>query len=557
MVNDKAIEYNSKLHKVTRTITKMQEIGLNVDNYNKLLKEIGDELASSLSENMSAFFSDNMKTDVLNAAHSKAINKLDLLLKDMSRYEIYLKTAGFCGSLRTFLKSDDPDSSKLIELRTKLLELLEGIKNSETLDYQTEGPLVEDIYNLAYEFIKVELRESGTSLVLSEIQKDEVDKNNIERAIIDELEHLNLNEPKYQQLVAKKHEIDSLGISASYVNEDFITHILNSTTTYEMNQKRLKELSQKLERYYNQAVALEEQVNNKKSKIDAINQSRKDSLKDEYLKIGKNIIMTLSSIGVIIGLGIGAFKFTKKYSTGTKNKVTTTTYSTIADPVTKEEYLKKNEVRVGNTLYEYEPYKEVNTRYARYSRHVTSYDVTSADDLSFAEYLALDLEHLGITGQKKYNGLDILSLEDAYQEPYWELKKVSVDENDTITYTSKPKMIGIGLVSLVVAFILDILIESYPMERIFKENAKFWYFIGGLKNIKEQLTKIKKENKNLKRKEKELANLYIELNQLIAENADIINKLEQAVQYSDNENKEEITQKLARVRKISSLIPRN
>lgn len=468
------------------------------------------------------------------------------------------KSLSFCCILKTFLKSDNLDNSKLIELRTKLLELLAGIKNSETLDYQTEGPLVEDIYNLAYEFIKAELRENGTSLVLNEIQKDEVDKNNIERAIIDELEHLNLNEPKYQQLVAKKHEIDSLGISASYVNEDFITHILNSTTTYEMNQKRLKELSHKLERYYNQAVTLEEQVNNKKSKIDAINQSRKDSLKDEYLKIGKNIIMTLSSIGVIIGLGIGAFEFTKKYSTGTKNKVTTTTYSTIADPKIEEEYLKKNEVRVGNTLYKYEPYKEVNTRYDRYSRCVTSYDVTSADDLSFAEYLALDLEHLGITGKKRYNGLNILSLEDAYQEPYWELKEVSIDENDTITYTSKPKMIVIGVVSLVIAFILDVLIERYPMEKwIFKENAKFWYFIDGLKNIKKQLTKIKKENKDLKRKEKELANLYIELNQLIAENADIINKLEQVVQYSDNENKEEIYQKLARVRKISSLIPRN
>ena len=105
-MNDKAIEYNAKLQKTKSTLERMQRIGLNVSIYNELLDSINSELEAAKANNIKTLFA-NMATDVLNMSYSKAINKLDIMFAELSKYDIYLRTASFCESLRIFLTSSN------------------------------------------------------------------------------------------------------------------------------------------------------------------------------------------------------------------------------------------------------------------------------------------------------------------------------------------------------------------------------------------------------------------------------------------------------------------
>ena len=104
-MNDKAIEYNAKLGKVQNTLERMEKIGLNISAFNELLEGIRTELDAAKTNNVKTIFT-NMETDVLNMAYNKAINKLDIMYGELIIYDIYLKTASFCGSLKLFFTCD-------------------------------------------------------------------------------------------------------------------------------------------------------------------------------------------------------------------------------------------------------------------------------------------------------------------------------------------------------------------------------------------------------------------------------------------------------------------
>lgn len=337
-MNDKAIEYNAKLGKVQNTLERMEKIGLNISTYNELLEGIRTELDAAKTNNVKTIFT-NMETDVLNMAYNKAINKLDIMYGELIKYDIYLKTASFCGSLKLFLASENHNKQELPKHSTKLLELLQEIKNSDTLDYDVEGPLVEEIYHLAYEFIKIEIRLNGTSIVLNEVSKNDIDISYIEREIIRELEGLNLKESKYQALVNKKYEIESEGLNANLVNKDLISLIVSSTTSYEEHQKLLKKLTNDFESYYKKIINLDEEIKQKISEANERAQEAQNKKREEYKKIGKQALRFITSIGLITSLAVGSFILSRQISKEKKYKVTTTTYSTISEEFVEEDYV--------------------------------------------------------------------------------------------------------------------------------------------------------------------------------------------------------------------------
>ena len=128
-MHDKAIEYNAKLGKVQNTLERMQKIGLNITTYNELLDQIDNELKESVENNNQNLFN-SMKTDILNMAYSKALNKLNIMYTELKKYDVYLKTAGFCSSLKVFLTKEDHNPQELVKYSTKILELLQEIKKS-------------------------------------------------------------------------------------------------------------------------------------------------------------------------------------------------------------------------------------------------------------------------------------------------------------------------------------------------------------------------------------------------------------------------------------------
>lgn len=545
-MNDKAIEYNAKLQKTKSTLERMQRIGLNVSIYNELLDSINSELEAAKANNIKTLFA-NMATDVLNMSYSKAINKLDIMFAELSKYDIYLRTASFCESLRIFLTSSNYNKEELEKFRARISELLQGIKASDTLEYEVEGHLVEDIYHLTYEFIKIEISLTGNSVILDKIKNNDVDVSYIEKEIIRELESLNLKETKYQGLLTRKYAIESLGINASYVDYELIKLIVTSTISYEEKRKLIEELSVKLDTYYKEALNAQKRLEAGKSFLLDAETSHQNLVKNNRKKLIVNSIRFFLSLGVSLGISISALKFAKKASSKELCKTTTTTYSTISDTLIEEEYKRATKEKV--ILYAYHPYEEYITKYYNYRRQIEEYDLTSNEHLSFEEYLNLDLEKLGVTPTRKYSNLEKLSLQDAYDEVYYILKEVTVDENDKIITHSVPWQIIDSIIFLIIGLVIDFFYEI-GLEKIFKEEFKYWGFIDSLVFIRQTIMKIRESKKTVEEKRTELNNLYKYTIKLMEDNYDIIAKLSSLLE-ADNENSSQIEQNLTRVRQLN------
>lgn len=546
-MNDKAIEYNAKLQKTKSTLERMQRIGLNVSIYNELLDSINSELEEAKANNIKTLFANNMATDVLNMSYSKAINKLDIMFAELSKYNIYLKVASFCGSLRMFLTNSNYNKEELEEFRVKILDLLQGIKDSNTLEYEVEGHLVEDIYHLTYEFIKIEISLTGNSVILDKIRNNTIDVSYIEKEIIRELESLNLKEPKYQGLLTRKYAIESLGINASYVDYELIKLIVTSTISYEEKRKLAEELSAKLDTYYQDALNTKKRVETaKKSLLDA-ETSHQNLIKNNQKKLMVNGIRFFLSLGMSISIAISVLKFAQKKSTAELYKTTTTTYSTISDTLIEEEYKRAPKEEV--ILYAYHPYEEYISKYYNYRRQIEEYDLTSNEHLSFEEYLSLDLEKLGVTPTRKYSNLEKLSLQDAYDEVYYVLKEVTVDENDKIITQDTHRQIMDSITFLIICLVIDTLYEI-GLGKIFKEKTKYWGFIDSLIFIRQTIMNIRESKKTVEEKRTELNNLYKYTIKLMEDNYDIIAKLSSLLE-ADNENSSQIEQNLTRVRQLN------
>lgn len=549
-MNDKAIEYNGKLGKVQNTLERMKKIGLNISTYNELLEGIRTELDAAKTNNVKTIFT-NMETDVLNMAYNKAINKLDIMYGELIKYDIYLKTASFCGSLKLFLASENHNKQELPKHSTKLLELLQEIKNSDTLDYDVEGPLVEEIYHLAYEFIKIEIRLNGTSIVLNEVSKNDTDISYIEREIIRELEGLNLKEAKYQALVNKKYEIESEGLNANLVNKELISLIVSSTTSYEEHQKLLKRLTNDFETYYKKIINLDEEIKQKISEANQREQEAQNQKREEYKKIGKQALRIITSIGLITSLAVGSFILSRQISKEKKYKVTTTTYSTISEEFVEEDYVLSEEAKNGKYLYKYEPYGEKGLLSGVYTRKVTTYDLTGSEDITLEEILELDFTSLGFVGETTKETTGELSLNDTYKEAYYILKEINVDELDTIEELNDLWILLFGILLIVEYFANRSLIED-GLDKIFKEQLDTYSLISCTKIIIDSYRRIKSENQDVETKKKEFKELIKQAHKLIIDNEELLIEIERALSNYENEKQKiNISQKLERVRKMN------
>lgn len=539
---DQAIEYNAKLQKVKRTLDNMQKIGLNITKYNQLLEEINLELETSKESNFKDIFNNSMATDILNMAYIKALNKLEIIQMELGKYDVYLKTASFCKTLKIFLNNHNPDKDILTKNSAIILELLADIKKSETLDYAIEGHLVEEIYHLTYEFIKKEIQLTGFSLVLKEVTNNEIDKSYLEKEILKELDSLNLEEPKYRELANKKYEIESLGMNASYVNQEFISLIVNCTISYEYKKEILDTSIMNFNTYYDERVKLANLISSQNNRIKDIKQALLLSYKD----LKANTFRTLLSLGTILILGVGAFKLSKLAATETKYKTITKTYSLDNSPITEEEYLPNSER--GTFLCKYEPYNKNVSIYFR--RKVTKYNLTNIDKLSLAEYLALDLEKLGIKGIVKEEIKEELVPSDLYAEVYYLLKEIEVDKLDSYQETNYILFIFYLFFTSIIGLIIDYGVEECFKE-IFSDSTEPWLFIASIKEISYILKEIISRNKYKNLEQQELKELLKKAQNLLIDNEELVLNICKYLKTCDNEDQKVlIKDKLERIREL-------
>ena len=135
----------------------------------------------------------------------------------MLKYDIYFKVEAFSKVLQDFLSSAHQSESEFIKIRERLLSTLDLVKNSNTLDYEVEGSLIEKFYSFTYAFIKFEMEVFGCSVTLNELKKNEIHELNLDKQIVKELETFDFNDKRVSLVAIEKNKIDASGMNATYV----------------------------------------------------------------------------------------------------------------------------------------------------------------------------------------------------------------------------------------------------------------------------------------------------------------------------------------------------
>ena len=446
-MQDKAIEFEATRIKVAKIISKMKETKLNVAKYEEIYHKI---LNNCINENKSIPESitnnnTNFATDYLASSYSKAIKELELLLLELSKYEIYIKVSSFTEYLKNFIDNSNKTEEDFELYRKSLLDILNKLLYSNTLDYEVEGNIIEEIYEITYHFIKEEFKNLGYSITLNELRNNQTHLIYLDREIEKELETLNLKDPKYARLASIKNKIDSIGINSNYAEEELFMELVKNG----LNHQKIHNVIDTLICTTNENIEMMEKYQEQKETKESELNDHKFNIKSIKGSIVKDIILFTISGSIIAGLIIGSIKLAKIK----KFKTTDTTYSTTNGMTTETNYYNKLEgPNEGTYVIELSPYEKENKPYKRTKK---TYNVSTVEDIPIEEYLELDLESLKVTFQEQIQETNSLNLDDVYEETIRYVKEIKIDKNDYQRKTS----VFLLIVYLFISFLIEALLE--------------------------------------------------------------------------------------------------
>ena len=507
MERDLAIVYKTELYKINKTIDRLKKVGLDTTKYENLIYEIDETCCQSNKEDLKKSFDTPFMVDYLEANYSKAINELKKIEHELSKYEVYLKVRSFTNVLENIISNNNLEEKEILELEPKLIGLLNSLKKSNTLDYQVEGKLIDNIYKVTYYLLKEEVKLELTSLY-EELSKDSIHTTYLDKEISSELDSLDKNDVKNNDIFNRRDLIDSNGINSHYLDYELLSLIVDSTK----KEKTREDITELYQLYKTIKIGLF----NRSNRINLCYNWAKD-YREERVSIKKstryikNIGSVILSASVITTLFGGAYRLAKSqaYSHPDLKSTTITTYDTRnnSEETTEPFYSDKTE---GTIVTEYEPYQK---KLGGFYRYVTTYNLGEVNDLSNEEILNLNFEGLGIEGNRQRENKDTLTYENVYDNIYYIITKTNVDENDCLV--SEDNLAGYIIVSELLAafaYFILLLIKSIKTDEISIG------LISGIKNIKEDLERIKyctaseeqymKEGNKLVKEVEELLNTY-------------------------------------------------
>lgn len=527
MTNDKTIEYQGKLIEITNNIKQLGTLEINTESYKLKVEEIKKDTDEQVKEEYGTYDKSENSIflhDILSSIYEKSIERLNKINDHIvSEYEIYYKIDGKRKEIRN--KIDNLDTSKINELIKETKSLLKSIKSSTTIAYEEEQKLVEDIYKIVYEVIKIEIIYNQKDTLLEEIKTDQTDTCFISKLINDEVKEI-LKEKDNKELIKKLNEINKKGFDdIHFLDRELIIIIATNNDTKLLKQIR-NDFITTLDDYENKSFELQQVIDNNQQTENDIIEIKKKNKTLSLKRLGKKIIFLLNI--ALVGIGItGSIKFAKELTKKTVYKTYKSVYDTsleVNDEPT-EEYLPATENSV--SLVEYTPWQEPGLFRDKYERTIYTYNLNQVTEFyeNPEDYLNPELKDL-IT----YTSVPDYSNEkpnDDYQENKYVIKHTYQDRsvyNDIYNPGA--------YIPIIVVLTLGILIIDIPIfKNLTKKNLKLER--KNNKNLIEQNKRLLLENKNqlislqdeLKKAKENLNKQYEELPKQIREDEKIKEKM--------------------------------
>ena len=542
---DRAIIYQRTLLKVDKAIARLKSIGLNVEPFNDVKNQIVKE-NSNLVKKSYNYTDPNLslgQSAFLEQDYLASCKKLEKLYNDLLKYEIYVMASSLIDVVKNFINTENKTIEGFNECREQIFTIIKNLNNSNTLDYNVEGQIIENIYHVVYLFIKEEIKYFGISETLNNM--DLVSNEFMDREILKDIENIDLRDPKNIAIKTTKDKIDSKGFNKSYVDQTLISAIVNSGANILEKAAILKNLDSKLINVQKFLDDLDKQIKeyNKRSKFD-------------YSDLFKEIGMTLLNASLLVSIIWGSITLSKDIAKSKKYFNKTTIYNPIEDnpyTITEEyEYNSKSSL----DLVEYSPWEE--NRY-EVIRDVTTYDLSDLEKLSYDEYLNLDLDKLHIKGIRKTENKDSLTLSDLYINTIRLIKEIEVNKEDFIEENSLPVEI---ILSILLSLIGIVIIYSFytPIAR-YNYGTEF-FLIYDLEGVYREIKALLYEKSEKKNQQKEILKLEKKMLEIIKNNEGLFRTLESVIPVLESnpefkEMAENTKKRLSLVRDYSKKISSN
>lgn len=339
MQKDYAIEFNGKVKELQDNLKKIEEINIDVTNFKDALKNIEMEVSIEIKNNYSKYNEINQITD-LEEANAKtyclAVTEVEELNKKfLKEYDAYYKIDIKYKNLQKRLK--DVTEDNLADIILECQNMLNLLKTSSNIDYSLEKNLTENVFQITYKIIKLELLYNNTSGLLYYIKNSLVFQNYIIDLIKEEVNELDNQKTDVKILLEKIAKEKEKGLNDSFLlNKDIIAYLATLTDKSLSKKARekfinaFKEYQLLADDFYNTQI----NITNTQSSIEKI----KKSLKKNRLKIfNKKALLTLNLVLVTSSI-VGSINAIGKVTKKKEYKVTTTVY----DSSTDEKKLLKN-----------------------------------------------------------------------------------------------------------------------------------------------------------------------------------------------------------------------
>ena len=427
---DQAIVYKGTLDKINQKIANFKSINLDMTEFEKARDSIIKALES---ENVGVYqYSQKgaglKQRDFFNQNYLKAVKNLENLYSDLASYDVYYNASSIFKLLKMFINNENKTDEEFTKVRNILITTLRNLLVSDSLDYKVEGPVIEDLCDMTYAFIKEEMSFYGRSETLEKIKAFDNYSYFISIRVANELSSLDLNNPKYLEVSRLKNALDATGV-VNYTDSELIKAIATSSIDTEKKLKIFQTLDEKIWEYNDKMVTLESLYEGTKDKYNEAS----TNINKEQDELIKHIALLATSVVLSLSIGFSALFLAKKVSRKQLYATTTTLYNptTNEEYTLSKEYMKDSENKV--ILHEYTPYKyQIDGRDLAYVRSDKQYDLSNIEeDLTFEEYLALDLKALGIEPEINPESKPHLDDKDRYKESYKIIEKIMVDLNDS------------------------------------------------------------------------------------------------------------------------------
>ena len=256
---DQAIVYKNELNKVEQKIADYASIGLDMSSFIKAKESIVSESLNNTAKSYNYKASVIGQSAFLTQDYLASIKKLRDLESKLEEYDIYYKTSSFTKALRLFLTKEEKTIEQFNTLRNILLTNIKGINNSNTLDYNVEGPIIEDIFQMVYLFIKEEISYFGKSETIDKLKVNEDNLYFLDKEVRKDLETIKLGDAKNGHILEIKSTLESS--SQSYFDATLIGAIVDASVNLEQRLNTLKELDTKSQKCLDRITELKKELN--------------------------------------------------------------------------------------------------------------------------------------------------------------------------------------------------------------------------------------------------------------------------------------------------------